>query len=149
MNTKTKLVLDLIVFLLMLLFIYAAVFKLLDFKSFRLNISTSFFGKSIAGTLALGIPILELLVATLLFFSRLRLLGLYSSLLLMLGFTAYIGYYVLFDAAQKPCACGGILNNLGWREHLVFNVIFTLFATIGIFLQNHKDRTEYSAPPSS
>lgn len=148
MKITAKTILDAIVFLLMLLFIYAAVFKLLDFSSFKIYIGASPIGKSLAVTFALGIPLVELCVAYLLFTPRFRRIGLYASLLLMLGFTAYIGYYALFDIAQRPCACGGILNNMEWTEHLIFNIVFVLLAVVGIVLHINKTRNEYNAAVS-
>jgi hypothetical protein len=140
---KTKTILDAIVFLLILLFVYAAVFKLLDYESFKLNISVSI-GNSLSGAFALGIPLLELSIACLLFTSRFRIVGLYASSILMLGFTFYIGYYVLFNVTQRPCACGGVLTSMGWTDHLIFNLSFTILAALGIYLYRRQNRKEYN-----
>jgi len=144
MRIIIKIVTDAIIFILMLLFIYAATFKLLDFTSFKFYLGASpLFGKGVSGIMAAGIPLVEFGVATLLFMPRFRLMGLYASLVLMLGFTAYIAYYVVFNMAERPCACGGILNSMGWTEHLIFNIVFTLMSAAGIFLQVRLDRQQY------
>jgi hypothetical protein len=144
MKITKQIILDVIVFLLMLLFIYAAVFKLLDFKNFTQYIGIySVFGEYISGTMAIAIPLTELCVAALLFMPRFRLLGLYASLVLMLGFTAYIGYYTLLNITKRPCACGGILNSMGWTEHFIFNIAFSLMAAAGILLKIREGRQKY------
>jgi len=144
MKVNTKIILDGIVFLFMLLFIYAAAYKLLDFKNFTHYIDVySPFGRYVSSIIALAIPLTELCIAGLLFTSRFRLVGLYASAALMLGFTSYIGYYAIFSITQRPCACGGILNNMEWTEHLIFNIAFTLLGIIGIFFHAHQSRSKY------
>jgi len=140
----TKTIRDGIVFLLILLFVYAAVFKLLDFKNFKHYIDLySPFGKYISGTMALGIPLVEICVACLLFLPRYTLIGLYASLMLMVGFTIYIGYYVISNTPHRPCLCGGILNNMGWTEHLFFNIAFTALVLVGILVHSRQIRNKY------
>src|SRR5690606_28267369 len=34
-----------------------------------------------------------------------------------------------------PCSCGGVLEKLGWTEHLVFNCVFVALALVGIVLE--------------
>jgi hypothetical protein len=143
MNTKSKIALDVIIFLLMILFIYAAASKLLDYSNFKHYLNRlPLFGR-VAITMALGIPLVELLVAAMLFMPRFRLIGLYSSLVLMLGFTAYIAYMLFFvEIEKRPCACGGVLNSMNWLQHLIFNIVFILLAGIGIRL--HTRQKEYA-----
>jgi len=52
------------------------------------------------------------------------------SFLIMLLFSSYlITLYILFQD-QLPCACGGILNNMGYPEHIIFNVTITFLTLI-------------------
>src|SRR5690606_24066672 len=67
-------------------------------------------------------------------FARYRLLAFYGALGLMTVFTAYIIILLQFST-YIPCSCGGILEQLGWHEHLIFNFIFLGMALLGVFLQ--------------
>jgi hypothetical protein len=144
MKPNSKNALDAIVFLLMLLFIYAATIKLIGYTAFRSLLSQSVLFKQIPDLIALGVPLLELGIAALLFNPRSRLIGLYASFALMLAFTIYITYMLIFiEKNIRPCGCGGVLNNLGWEEHLIFNIGFTLLSALGIFMQlRHKNHNE-------
>ncbi|MDR6785716.1 putative membrane protein YphA (DoxX/SURF4 family) [Pedobacter africanus] len=118
-----------------LLFVYAATSKLLLHDKFVLQIGQSPMLSAYAGLLAWMVPVLELLLALMLVFERLRLVGLYGSLSLMVAFTAYI-YIILNYTENIPCSCGGVLEKLGWPEHLVFNIGFVVLAIIAITLSN-------------
>nr|WP_225869555.1 MauE/DoxX family redox-associated membrane protein [Pedobacter psychroterrae] len=87
-----------------------------------------------ASILAWMIPSLEIVISIMLFAGWMRLLGLYASLALMSLFTAYI-YAILKFSDTVPCSCGGILEKMGWKEHLIFNIVFVVLAIIGIVLK--------------
>lgn len=95
-----------------------------------------------APIMAILIPIAELLVAGLLLPERTSKGGLLGSLGLMVLFTLYVGY-VLFFAASKPCTCGGIIRNLTWPQHLVFNLVFLILSIVGLFLQRKSKPSTY------
>lgn len=84
--------------------------------------------------LAWAVPIVELLIVLMLFIPKIMLSGLYASLSLMLLFTVYITV-ILTSGEKVPCACGGILQDMSWAEHLVFNVAFVLLGIFGIILK--------------
>jgi hypothetical protein len=67
------------------------------------------------------------------FIPRFRLKALYTSLLLMIGFTLYIILLLRFSS-DLPCSCGGILEQLTWPQHIVFNSIFAFLAILAITL---------------
>ena len=46
-------------------------------------------------------------------------------------FTVYI-ILILYFSDFVPCSCGGVLENLSWKEHVVFNVLFIMFALFSI-----------------
>lgn len=52
----------------------------------------------------------------------------------MVIFTAYIVVILQFSE-EIPCACGGVLQSLGWKEHLIFNIVFSLIALTGVLLE--------------
>lgn len=116
-----------------LLFTYAAISKLLDFENFQIQLAQSPLLSAYAGIISHSVIFIELIIAVLLCIPRIRLLGLYSSLLLMMGFSIYI-YLILNFSDFVPCSCGGILEKLGWHEHLIFNLICVLILLLSIFI---------------
>jgi hypothetical protein len=114
-----------------LLFIYAAVHKLLDFENFQIQLAQSPLLSVFATEVAYIIVILELFTALSLSIPRFRFLGLLFSFGLMWLFSVYI-FLILQYASHIPCSCGGVLDDLGWHEHLIFNLFFvviTAFST--------------------
>ncbi|MBC9795132.1 MauE/DoxX family redox-associated membrane protein [Sinomicrobium weinanense] len=133
-------ILETICFLFILLFVYAAVSKLMDVQKFTVQIGQSPLLTNIAWFTAWFIPIIEIVVALMLTWPKMRLIGLYGAFALMVMFTAYI-IAILSFSENIPCSCGGVLEKLGWTEHLVFNIGFIILAAIGILLQSQsKDR---------
>lgn len=123
--------------LFVVLFVYAAVSKLLDFEIFRTQLAQSPFLSPFTKLLSWVVVIAELLIACLLCIRKTRLLALYMSLFLMILFTIYIAIILNF-AANVPCSCGGVLEALGWKEHLIFNGSFIGIALIGILIERNR-----------
>lgn len=121
-------------YLFILLFTYAAANKLLDFQNFTQQLGQSPLLSSFAGQLAWAVPVAELIIVTLLLIPKYRYAGLIASFILMLIFTVYI-YIILNHSVFVPCSCGGILEKMTWKEHLVFNIGFLLLATMAIAFQ--------------
>lgn len=109
------------------LFVYAALSKLLDFSAFRMQLSQSPLLSAHAQWLSWLVPSIEILLAVLLSFPKTRLWALFFSLNLMVMFAAYI-YIILHYGSFVPCSCGGILEKMGWKEHLIFNIVFVFLA---------------------
>ena len=84
-----------------------------------------------AGFVSYAVIIIEILIATLLSFEKSRTIGLYAATALMTSFTAYI-FLILNYSDFVPCSCGGILEKLGWTEHLIFNLICVLSGIVAI-----------------
>ena len=125
-------------YLYILLFVYAAISKLLDFENFRVQLAESPLLSAYAGLIAPAVISLELLLVLFLSFKTTRLTGLYASFFLMIAFTVYI-YLILNYSDFVPCSCGGIIEKLGWTEHMVFNIAFALLALFAIlFTENEK-----------
>src|SRR5690348_10873177 len=118
-----KTIQDIICAMLILLFVYAATTKLSDLASFRLQLSLSPFIGPWAGSIALGLPVIELATAALLTVKNTRFYGLLASLGLLTVFTLYIAA-MLLSAVHLPCSCGGVISSLSWKEHLIFNLFF-------------------------
>lgn len=132
---KTKTIVEIISSLLILLFIYTGLSKMLDYSEFRLQLGKSPFITHFASLVAWTLPAFEILVALALFFKKSRLVGLYASLFLMTMFTAYI-YAMLNYSYDLPCSCGGIISKMTWGQHLWFNVGYTVLAVAGTFLES-------------
>jgi uncharacterized membrane protein YphA (DoxX/SURF4 family) len=115
------------------LFVYAATTKLIDFQKFKVQIGQSALLTDLSELIAWGIPASELTTSILLAIPSLRILGLYASLSLMVMFTTYI-FAILNFSTDIPCSCGGVLEKLGWTEHLIFNLLFTMLSITGLAL---------------
>ena len=124
-------IVTIICYLYIMLFVYAAVSKLLDFENFRVQIAQSPLLTAYAGFIAYCVIIFEVGCALLLSISSRPLLGLYATYVLMLLFSNYI-FLILNFSPYVPCSCGGILDDMGWTEHLIFNLVFVLLAALAI-----------------
>lgn len=130
-------ILEFICYLFVLLFVYAAVSKLLDFNTFRNQLGQSPLLSAYAHWIVWVVPAVELLVAIGLSIPRYRTWGLFGFFGTMIMFTTYI-VIILNFADFVPCSCGGILEKLGWTEHLIFNASFIALSIITILLSYHK-----------
>lgn len=142
MNLKIdikRLAIEAICLLYMSLLVYAAASKWLEFESFQAQLGQSPVLSSYTGILSYAVIAVEVLIALLLALPATRLSGLYAAFELMVFFTLYI-IIILNFSDTIPCSCGGVLENLGWKEHLAFNVFFVLLALAAILLisRNHK-----------
>ncbi|HCW63183.1 MAG TPA: hypothetical protein DG752_00790 [Leeuwenhoekiella sp.] len=117
---------------LILLWVYAATAKILEFDQFKVQLSQVSFLKPIAGILFYIIPLVEYSLAAMLLVSKTRHMGMMGSAVLMSVFTIYIGGMISFSP-DLPCSCGGIINDLSWQQHLLFNIVFTALAITGVY----------------
>lgn len=124
---------EVICYLFLILFIYAAATKLMEYEKFRVQVGQSPILTSLGDWIAPSVPAIELVIALILFIPRLRLLALYASFSLMVMFTAYI-FLILNYSPNVPCSCGGVITLLSWEQHLVFNIVFLLLAVLNIVL---------------
>lgn len=129
--------------LFIILFTYAAMSKLLDMENFKLEIDKSPLLSNYTNLITLGIPLIEIFISILLLIPKMRMIALHISLVLMTSFTAYI-FIVLNYTNYIPCSCGGILEQLGWTEHLIFNSAFIGMAILAILL-NTSDINKYKS----
>ena len=120
--------------LFIILFIYTGLNKILDIDKFKFEMGRSPFIQDIGGFIAYTLPAGEMLLALGLIIKKTRLPSLYISFALMALFTGYI-WLMLNYAYDLPCSCGGIIARLSWHDHLVFNIVFTCLAVVGVILQ--------------
>jgi len=134
---KRTTVVEIIALLFCVLFLYTGVAKLIDYDVAVEQIALTPLLEPIASMISIGLPILEIITAALLFIPETRKKALYASLFLMISFTGYI-IYILNYNAELPCTCGGILQQMTWPQHLVFNSAFILFSITGILLSRNR-----------
>lgn len=132
---------DIICGLLIVLFVYAASSKLFDYNQFKIQLGHSPLIASYAGIIAWLVPVMELMITGILSVKNTRLYGLYASGMLLLIFTLYIAGMLLTEE-HLPCSCGGIIQQLSWQQHLVFNIFFMALCGWGIIAEHHCKRNQ-------
>jgi hypothetical protein len=130
-----NLIIEAITAVLLLLWIYTGLNKLIHYDKFSFEVGRSPFLQYVAPWVAALVPLAELLIAALLISKRTRVTGLYASLFLMTLFTGYV-YVMLRYAYDLPCSCGGIIELLTWEQHLAVNLMLTLLTVAAILLQS-------------
>lgn len=138
---KRKHLIDIVCALFILLWSYAAISKLAAFRTFEIQLSKSPFITDISGIISWSIPSIELGITLLLLIPVTKLIGLYLSYFLMLLFSGYI-YLMLNYSYYIPCSCGGLLSTMSWNQHLVFNVLLTLFSLTAIVMYKKADHAK-------
>jgi hypothetical protein len=116
------------------LFVYAAANKVLDFQNFTQQLGQSPLLSAFAEQLAWVVPTVELMIVAFLIIPKFRYIAFVAAFVLMLMFTIYI-YIILNHSVFVPCSCGGILEKLTWKEHLIFNIVFVVLAAIAVGFQ--------------
>jgi len=135
--------------LLVLLFLYTSISKLLDFKHFISDMNNQPFPNWITPWLVRILPATEILIVVTLLFEKTRLAALWASFLVMLLFTIYTLLVLAKFFSIVPCSCGGVITKLTWGQHLVFNLFFTGISLTGIVLKKreHGNRPAVSPAP--
>src|SRR5690554_7806139 len=103
-----RLAIQIISLLFIVLFVYAATSKLLDFETFQIQLAQAPLLSAYAGMVSVVVPGIEILLAGLLIIPRYRLSSLIGCFGLMVMFTAYI-IIILNFSDFVPCSCGGVL----------------------------------------
>ena len=134
---KRKITIEVIIFFYVVLFLYAAGTKLLDYERSVAQIGQSPLLTNYASWIAWLVPAIEILIAVVLMISRIRLFGLYAAFGLMVMFTLYV-IAILSFSKELPCACGGVLSMLHWKGHLVLNLVFVAMAIVAILLMDRE-----------
>lgn len=131
---KNNFFLLLIRIMLAFLFIYAGLVKLLNLSFFRFTLSQSpLIIPSTINLISIFIPVIELLTALMLIFTKTYKIGLLFSLFLMNMFTIYLLALITFYS-KIPCACGGILGKTSYTVHILFNLLYIGITLAGIYL---------------
>lgn len=119
----------------MLIFLYSALAKFFDFAEFKSELAKSPFLHPIAGFIAWSVPVSELVIGVLLILRRTLGFALYTYFYMMVAFTCYV-FLMMKKAYYLPCACMGLMDDLGWEAHLVVNIAISLLVFVAILLEN-------------
>lgn len=119
-----------------LLFVYAAISKTLDFENFQVQLAQSPLVSAYAGFISYSVIVIELIIAVMLMMKGLRKTGLYMSFGIMVSFTVYI-YLILNYSDFVPCSCGGILEKMSWNQHLIFNIACVVLSCMALFFKTN------------
>lgn len=154
---KREHVIDILLSLIVMLFLYASISKLWEFKGFIAAINRQPLPEWSKPILVWAVPMAEILVSLCLLYDNLihtlaiylhplkrvdsyhiklkvRLVGLYGALILMTTFSIYTGLAVFGAFKHRPCGCGGVINNLTWGGHFALNLFYTAITVAAIWL---------------
>lgn len=136
---KRQVLLHISIALLILLYSYTALSKVLDQYRFVFQMKLSPFSlvKNFAAIWGWIIPLLEIAIVLMLCFERTQRQALYLSIVLFLIFEIYI-VGMLMTGLKLPCACGGVIAFMSWKMHVLFNAIFMIINITAIRLQSRK-----------
>lgn len=140
---KRELISTICAAILVMLFLYTALNKMLDYDVFKDAMSSQPIAPWMASLLVKTLPATEIIVSILLSIPRTRLIGFYCSLILMVSFTVYIGLGIVHAFTRVPCSCGGIFNGMGWQSHFLINLFFIATVVTGII--NTTNRSKINA----
>jgi hypothetical protein len=124
---KLSAVVEIISAILVLLFVYAGITKLIDHHAFLFQLSISPNTRTYGSRLSWALPAVELALVGLLLIKRSRLVGLYGAVVL---FGIYL-YAILNFKYFVPWISGGILTRISYKPHLILDLIFFVLALAG------------------
>jgi len=125
-------ILNIITILLIVFWLYVALDKLWNLDGFHASLLKQPFPNWWADVLFWLLPVMEVGVAILFAFCRLRSIPYLLSALLMFVFTVYIGLGVAGVYAKRPCSCASVFRGMSWERHLIVNI-----ALLGISLYGY------------
>ena len=137
MKLLYKLYLYSVLGLLFSIFLYAGILKLLELNTFYAQLAKSpliplGFNKIV------GISVISIeLYTCYLIYKKQFDKALFISFSIMTFFTFYIGYLISFSYFT-PCSCGGILEDMTWESHFIFNLTLTILAAIAFLIKKDK-----------
>ena len=126
-----SLVTEIVALFLAFLFVYTGLSKVIDWEQTKSGLYNQVFPTWLSHVLLYMLPVLEIATAILLVIPKFRALGLRVSVILMACFTLYIVLILTGIFGRIPCSCGGVIDSLGWWEHLVFNLVFLGIGIVG------------------
>jgi hypothetical protein len=129
-------IVKIIAFLTIILFLYTGISKLMDYDVFREQISLIPLMHPFAGVIIWLLPVVEFVTVVLLIVPKWRIYGFFVAISLMLTFTIYFISLKIVDE-KLVCSCGGVIELLSRKQHLIFNCTLILLEFTAIRLQIH------------
>ncbi len=125
---------------LLCMYIFASIGKWIDLPGFQQQVANIYYLEAYAPAIAIVMPVLHVIAAFLLIADKTRLIGLYISLFILMGYTAFIGLNILKYFGPAPCNCVGIWHTVGWEEHYYINwaLIFINVIALMAYYQRKK-----------
>lgn len=134
---------------LLMLYFYTAVSKILDYAQFQRQMLNQTLPAWAAHLVVWLLPPAELLTVLLLTTQSMRLAGMWFSTALMGAFTGYVALVLLDFFGRRPCSCGGVISNMSFEGHLVFNLFFLGLSVLGIILTRKRAAPEDTNKPQA
>ncbi|OXA80224.1 hypothetical protein B0A58_02630 [Flavobacterium branchiophilum NBRC 15030 = ATCC 35035] len=133
--SNKKLIAESIYLLLIFFFSYTSINKLMNLDSFRTNlIKTTLFSEEFANIFSVIIIIIEISIILLLIISKMK--GLLVFCFLILSFTLYISF-LRYKGLYEICGCGGILNGLSYKYHILINIRLIISSLYSFYIFNY------------
>ncbi|RBQ08913.1 MauE/DoxX family redox-associated membrane protein [Pedobacter miscanthi] len=132
-SKNSTLILSLVSGILILLWVYTSLSKLSEIEDFKRQLNNQVFSRKFTPVLLWAIPGIEITAAAMLLFKKTLRAGLILSAILMALFTGYIVLVSMNIFNRVPCSCGGVLKNMGWNSHLIFNTVFLAISLFGVY----------------
>lgn len=136
MKLNNKLIVEVIRYLLILLYVYTCYHKIVDDDVFEETLSKSQLISEYKNLLLYLIPLSEIIVILLLLPNKF-LKGLYCSLFLLISFTIYLIAVNNFSL-YNGCSCGGIFNTMPYWLHVSVNLFFIVINIYAIVRYENK-----------
>lgn len=133
MNTRRN-ILTIAQYSFILLWGYTATIKLWNWEQSQREMHLQPFPAWMADILFWLIPFVELAIVYLLINHHTVKRGIQLSVFLLSTFTLYLILALGRAFGKIPCACGGILSNMGHLEHIAFNLLFIAVGIITLVL---------------
>lgn len=137
-----KTVLEILTGIIVAIFAYIATIKLVKFEEFRLAIRAQPLAMWLKSFLIIAVPTALLLAIVLMAIPKLKKIGLFTSLGLLLIFSGYISLILFNYYGTIPCSCAGISHEWSWTKQLYFNLSLIVVTLITIGLQIQISRQE-------
>ncbi|WP_341837402.1 MauE/DoxX family redox-associated membrane protein [Chitinophaga pollutisoli] len=130
-----------IIAILIVVLLHTGISKLIDWRSFEIQMFQSPIFHEYYRIVTFGGPILEIIIALMLVIKRTRFVAFIASFLLMGFFTWYV-YFLMTTIPNLPCSCGGVVGWLNWTQHLILNIFLTIISLIGALMWRNNRKEE-------
>ncbi len=122
--------------IILILFVYSSVFKLLNFSAYQGYVSTLLSEKDdIARSLMFSIPVVELIVAGLLIYHTTGIWGLYTALV---SFTFFSLLNIYLFNIKGVCRCRSTEGDTTWEQNNILTTSCMLLCLLAIILSCNK-----------